>query len=237
MNSNTPSETAQLMYTASSQTGHTQLNACTTLRRNDVTTVFAVGGSSGDVFGRDGSRQGSDPIIVAVQSDGTFVRGVQIPVITGSSFARSVATDAVALQPGILVAAQNDFEEFSVSKTTIILHRLDLVTLLPLQEQARLASYGFVQPLSVAVSPRFTAESNQSIAFIAGNARISADKKNDIVCDIHSRYASKNEEVTLYGTYSACNITSWSTEAFCIPFFSPLCNSCELIVKALTSLD
>lgn len=197
---NAPVGTPQLIYTASSITGHTQLNACTSLRRNDEITVFAVGGSSGDVFGRNASRRGSDPIVLSVRSDGTFIQGVQIPVITGSSFAKSVATDAAALEPGLMVAAQNDFEDFSDSKTTIILHRLELDTLRPLQEQSRLASFGFVQPLSVAVSPRFAANSNQSIAFIAGNARISADKKNDIVCDIHSRYASRNEEVTLYGT-------------------------------------
>lgn len=202
--SDAPAGSPQLIYTASSPTGHTQLNACTTSRRNDVTVVFAVGGSTGDVFGRDAGRQGSDPIVLAVRSDGTFIRGVQIPVIAGASFARSVATDAAARQPGLLVAAQNTFEDFTVSKTTIIFHRLDLDTLLPLQEESRLASYGFVQPLSMALSSRFTAESNQSVAFIAGNSRISADKKNDIVCNIHSRYASKNEEVTLYGMYLRC---------------------------------
>lgn len=198
-----PSENPRLLYEAASKTGHTQLNACTALRRQDSTTVFAAGGSSGDVFGRDVSRSGSDPIVVAVRSDGTFIGGVQIPVTTGSSFARSVVADPAAFQPALVVAAQSDFEEFSVSKTTIVLHRLDLDTMLPLQDESRLTSYGFIQPMSLAVSPRFTAQSNQSIAFVAGNARISADKKNDIVFDIHSRYATKTEKVTLYGTHFA----------------------------------
>lgn len=175
------------------------------------TSIFAVGGSTGDVFGRAETRRGSDTIAAALTSDGSFLRGVQIPVESGSGFATSVAIESASREPGLLVAAQYDIA--IASRTTIVLHRLRLDTLLPWQEEARLNSFGFVQPFDIAVSPKFKAASNQSVSFVAGSARISEDKKNDIVCDINSRYANKSEKVTLYCRFENASLVGFFRHA------------------------
>jgi hypothetical protein len=184
-----------LIYTAMSKTGHTQLNACAVRSENGETTIYVVGGSSGNIFGRLEAHPGSDAIVVALDPAGTLLRGVQVPA-EGSCSAASVAIEYASRDPGLLVAAQIEYTY--PLRTTIAFHRLGLQNLLPLQEPSVLTSFGFVRPLSLAVSPRFTAETNQTVAFIAGNARISDDKKNDVVCEIHSRYGRKEEKVTLY---------------------------------------
>jgi hypothetical protein len=194
-----PVRESVIIYTARSKEAHTRLRACTVSVSGGALSLYVTGGTTGNLFAQpERPGQASELVVVHLDVNGNLRRGVQTPAKRGSTFGAAVEASPQEQSPELLVAAQIDDDAAMTS--TIALHRLRPETLTQTEEPAVLSSFGYIQPRSIAASPKFTAATNTSVVFIAGSARIAADKKNDIVCDVHSKYGKEREALNVYRT-------------------------------------
>lgn len=186
-----------VVYTAKSSESHAELRSCTTGKQGGSPFLYVAGGTTGKIFSDSIPAQALSEVVVAkMRYTGENVSGVQVGFPKKHSHASDVMFNTFSNPPELLVAAH--FQD-SVSSTSA-LYRFSIDDLSLRNKPSPLNSFARITPQSVSASPRFLPESNTSIIFMGGTARVAADKGNDVLCEFHSRYGNKSEALPVYCT-------------------------------------
>lgn len=189
-----------IIYLARSVENHTELRACSVGVEDGIAHLYVTGGTTGQLFSKTkSSEQESQLVIAKMKIAGGDVTGAQVGFSTKHIYGSNVVFNRYSEPAELLVASHVQ----DSSSSTSALYRFNPISL-GLEEQPSLVnSFGTITPRGIAASPKFVPATNTSVVFIAGTARISEDKKNDVMCDFHSRYGNKSEDLPLYSEYIA----------------------------------
>jgi hypothetical protein len=193
----------QSIYTARSQTGHTQLYACTTGKNPNtgVSYVYITGGTTGIMFGNGAKNSTSgmmQAFVVRLSSDGKVLAGVQFASNGRSEHGASIDMNQDTNE--LLVTVNSESADQLTSKA--LLFHLNPMNLTEISSRRGVTEYGgssHIVGQSMAVSPAFNSSTQTSAIFVAGSANIIPNQFTDIFCHIHARVGTQHQSVAVYG--------------------------------------